>query len=528
MTLTQELCAYRMARCVNFVHKQNQWDRYKPLWTRRVAGLFVASVGGAAPAKDRPPQNYPSRRLVEADALFARPQPDPKPSMGSALPIVPMAFSASNEFWDSTGNPKSRIGLLDWPYEPQAARAGLQEDSSASNAPVPCLSGRLGRHGPRAYRVRCRTLSDPARDRRSLANESIEPARGRRRKAVNLLDIERRDTKRSFFRFARVSFPRGAGYATGGKNPEGHRQCISWGLNFVTIAACYLSPEGVVLGADSASTYIFPSGPHHFNYGQKLYEISREPETGTLGIVTWGLGGLALGSYRTLIAMLSDDFLSSAPATVEEAAIRWVDVLWPAYSTSLDNEIKKCAALGGKLAFDPTQAPDPTRRTIFEEFELTNLKNQLVAGFCIGGYTLPAREPCAFEIVVDPLKGKPVPQRLPPAQSLWGVPAIINRIIKGCGDEVRDAIIATKKWNGTAAELDAVISQYKIAHPQTVPIREAVDFIHVCLLTTVKAMKFSAQPRVCGGPIEVAVITTDRPFRWVQHKSWNAAIRETD
>jgi hypothetical protein len=60
----------------------------------------------------------------------------------------------------------------------------------------------------------------------------------------------------------------------------------------VTIAACYVSPEGIVLGADSASTYAFPTGHHHFNYGQKLFEIGTES---TLGIVTWGLGGLALG-----------------------------------------------------------------------------------------------------------------------------------------------------------------------------------------------------------------------------------------
>jgi 20S proteasome alpha/beta subunit len=38
----------------------------------------------------------------------------------------------------------------------------------------------------------------------------------------------------------------------------------------VTIAVCYISPEGVVLGADSTTTY----APHiHFNNSQKLFEI---------------------------------------------------------------------------------------------------------------------------------------------------------------------------------------------------------------------------------------------------------------
>lgn len=70
----------------------------------------------------------------------------------------------------------------------------------------------------------------------------------------------------------------------------------------MTIAACYLSPEGVVFGADSTSTYNFTNGRHHFNYGQKIFEISDSPETGTLALVTWGLGGLSVGSYRTLVA----------------------------------------------------------------------------------------------------------------------------------------------------------------------------------------------------------------------------------
>jgi hypothetical protein len=39
-------------------------------------------------------------------------------------------------------------------------------------------------------------------------------------------------------------------------------------------------------------------------------------------------------------------------------------------------------------------------------------------------------------------------------------------------------------------------------------------------------MKFSHMAPVCGGPVEVAVITTDRRFRWVRHKRFDAAIEE--
>jgi len=48
----------------------------------------------------------------------------------------------------------------------------------------------------------------------------------------------------------------------------------------MTIAACYLSSEGLVLGADSTST-MFVQGPgpnasgndHHYNFAQKIFQI---------------------------------------------------------------------------------------------------------------------------------------------------------------------------------------------------------------------------------------------------------------
>jgi hypothetical protein len=213
---------------------------------------------------------------------------------------------------------------------------------------------------------------------------------------------------------------------------------------------------------------------------------------------------------------------------VLDVANRWIAQFWPVYSVSLATQIALYRVLAAKSPLDPNQPPNPQRRTLQEELQYQQFRDQLVVGFCIGGYVLPNRTPAAFEIIFDPLKGQPTPTQLPPAQSLWGVPAMINRLIKGCGDEVRDAIIASGKWSGTQQELDATIAPHRLAHPPTVPIREAVDFIHACLFTTEKAMKFSPHPRLCGGPIEIAVITTDRKFRWVLHKKWDAAIKEAE
>jgi hypothetical protein len=93
----------------------------------------------------------------------------------------------------------------------------------------------------------------------------------------------------------------------------------------------------------------------------------------------------------------------------------------------------------------------------------------------------------------------------------------------GCDDELKATLIKSGKWTGTPAELDALLQQHHLLTP-LLPIRDALDFVHGCIASTIKALKFSAFAQTCGGPIELAVITTDRHFRWV--RQWDAAINE--
>lgn len=299
----------------------------------------------------------------------------------------------------------------------------------------------------------------------------------------------------------------------------------------MTIAMCYQSPEGLVLGADStASTIVSPSpgqtGYHYFNHHQKLYELG---ENSTVGVLTWNLGNVGPRSYRTLFALLDDDIRKKHPKDVAEIASRWAGLFWNEYSTSafLAPHLQRCKQLNGKKPFDPNAStPDPTARTKDEEDEFQNLKRNLVAGFCIAGYWLPIREASAFEVIFDPLAGKPSPLQLPPLSwKCWGAPNMIMRLINGYDDNVKAGLLASGKWNGTPADLDNLLSQHALAHP-LLPIRDAIDFVHACIYSTVKGMKFSNFFQICGGPIELAVVTSDRRFRWVRHKVWDAAISE--
>lgn len=295
----------------------------------------------------------------------------------------------------------------------------------------------------------------------------------------------------------------------------------------LTIAACYRSPEGIVLGADSTTTF----GNRFFNHTQKVFEIG---EDSTLGLVMWGLGGLGQQSYRTLTALLGDDLKANPPADVLAVANRWRDLLWAEYQASAFLAPLKAIllALHQKPAFDPNAggAVDPNARTKDEEDQYAALKRDLVSGTCVAGYVLPDRKLKAYQVMIDPLATGPTVEHAgdetqTATWNFWGAPNMIVRLIFGIDADLKQSIVASPHWNGTAADLDALAAQAALSHP-LIPIRDAVDFVHSCICSTIKALKFSSLAPTCGGPIELAVITSDRKFRWVRHKGWDTAITE--
>lgn len=288
----------------------------------------------------------------------------------------------------------------------------------------------------------------------------------------------------------------------------------------MTIAACYLSSEGVVLGADSTST-LYVSGPsaavagglHHLNYAQKIFEIG---EHSTLGITMWGMGSVGDLSHRTIIARFADQLVNNPVHSVQEAAERFAGFFWTEYTTRLAAAIAAFASLHA----NPSRTPD-------EEENYEDLSSGLSGGFCIGGHIPENREPGASEIVYSPeLLAAPVPTPLNRGNtSFWGCPSFMNRLMYGIDFGSLGDILASKKWGGTDQELYDIILARRLAQPSSLPLREAVDWIHAVIYTTIKAMKFSHHLPICGGPIEIAVMSSDRRFRWVKHKNFDEALR---
>jgi hypothetical protein len=296
----------------------------------------------------------------------------------------------------------------------------------------------------------------------------------------------------------------------------------------MTIAMCYMSPEGVVLGADSTSSHFSP-GFHHYDYNQKLFELG---ERSTLAMLTWGLGGLGSTSHRTLFSNLSDELTANPPSSVMDAAATWTDQFWvehQSYSSTPEaiQLLARCKALDAKTAFvKGTSNPPPTARTEAEEREYQTIIGLFFVGFCIAGRAPGNRLLEAVSVLFHPLRGKPVPIAQPMNSfSFWGAPNMIKRLVWGYDEELEASILSSNKWAGSASELRALLDQQRLQHGP-LPIREAIDFVHSCIYSTIKGIKFSNREQICGGPIEIGVVTSDRPFRWVMHKDMDAAITQ--
>jgi hypothetical protein len=281
----------------------------------------------------------------------------------------------------------------------------------------------------------------------------------------------------------------------------------------MTIAACYLSPEGVIFGADSTTTFPNPQGAgRHYNYAQKIFQVGDEGST--LAVVMWGMAGQGTLSYRTLIAQFAENNRHQPTNTLLDVASRFGQFFWNEYTTRQAQQIQRFQ----QLAVQPQLTPD-------EQKERDMLLQALSGGFCLGGNLFHDRTPQAFEITYNPVLPAPGIQPLSMDQlRFWGVPNLIMRLFLGIDPELFTTILQSGHWMGTPADLSNLINPKRLSPPGSLPLREAIDWVHASVYSTIKALKFSQLSPVCGGPVEIVVISTDRPFRWVCHKKLDAAV----
>lgn len=270
----------------------------------------------------------------------------------------------------------------------------------------------------------------------------------------------------------------------------------------MTIAAAYLTSEGVALAADSTIT--IGSVLQLMNHNQKVFEVG---EDSCFGLCTFGAGIVGVTSHRSIAALLRDwiDGQPSPPTTEDVAA--------------------QLATLVKSLS--PTSAQIPAGA-------------QFQVGYYLGGRDPGTRTPRCFRISVSADHANPPAESIAPlgiGAQFSGQPMTFNRVFLGIDPQLQQLLRANLAQlvspnNPTAFEsqfdtvIQALIPRFAAQGYTDLPIRDAIDYLHAMLHVTVKTMKFKYGVPACGGPIELGFITTDRNFRWVLHKSFDSAIHE--
>jgi len=265
----------------------------------------------------------------------------------------------------------------------------------------------------------------------------------------------------------------------------------------MTIAAAYLTSEGIVFGTDSTTTISNQQGVTQlFNYAQKIFEVG---ENSRLGICTWGSGSLAGVSHRTVIAKLADEL-----------------------------DLKKVKVRDAANVF---------RKIVIDKYQ--DGKNIGFVGYLLGGWDPETHFPECYKLIFDGANiSKPEPFVIGQA-NFFGNPEFFSRVFHGFDNRIPGNLLYELKKMKLGIEEDKLEKALNGAFVKAVaplaaigfrdlPVREAIDFVHMYLHVTIKAFKFRFGPPVCGGPIEIAFISTDRKFRWVLHKEFARAIYEQE
>ena len=269
----------------------------------------------------------------------------------------------------------------------------------------------------------------------------------------------------------------------------------------MTIATGLLAHDGVVLGADSTVTVSDAQGRmrHLFAGGQKVFQLGMDRHYGFLLF-----GPLAFGtrSYRDLLVEF-DASLGPDNPPLRELAERFLAFAWERWPDATDDPDLEFPASPG-------------------------------TGLMIGGIGDSDRR-CSFAYLHSMVKEADDRQALlhitqPGGFIFDGCPSPASRLVYGFDDVAWSIVSPFIPGDQQQAILDQLQapSEFRAAPSPTLPLRDALDYVHWIVYSTIKYYKFTELPTVCGGKVELACVTSDRGFRWITHKSLDWSIGDVE
>jgi len=254
--------------------------------------------------------------------------------------------------------------------------------------------------------------------------------------------------------------------------------------------------DGVVLGADSASTYSGVNGDYVNSYfnAEKLFNLAKGLP---IGVVTCGLGGLA------------DRSISSH---MKDLRSKVCDTTLPKYY--LDPQ-----------SFTVGDAAASLRAYFYEDLYSSaipkNPKSPVMI-FMVAGYSAGSRNAEVWQVTIqeggtcDPAVPI-IPASQPCGAQPQGITEACYRLLFGWSPQILDRLKAAGIPEADAITL--LTAAEPMIHP-TMPLQDAIDFVDYLAEVTCGYVRFAPGPAVVAKPIDTAAITPHEGFRWIHRKHY--------
>lgn len=257
----------------------------------------------------------------------------------------------------------------------------------------------------------------------------------------------------------------------------------------MSIGLVIKGPEGLVLAAESRVTLeAQPHGtrapiPVSFDNVRKVLQFATNS---FVGVVTYGVGGIGLRSVYSFIPEFESTLPKGQRLSIHEFSQRLSCFFMQQWTT----------------AMPPTYQGPP----------LT---------LVVGGYDdgAPYGRVYLMEIPNAPT---PVENNPTPGFGItWGGQReIVDRLLRGYDTRAIDIAKTTLNLSRRQVQqLEQALGPLQMAIPiQILPLQDCIDLAILFIRTTIEAQRLTVGIRGCGGPIDIATITGQEGFKFVQEK----------
>ncbi len=262
----------------------------------------------------------------------------------------------------------------------------------------------------------------------------------------------------------------------------------------MTIVLALKVGDGLVLGADSASTVTTRNGYHnsYFN-AEKLFNLDRRLP---LGLLTFGLGGLAGRSVSSHVKDLRE-------ALADAFDSRHLDV--SSYSVG--------------------RAAELVREHFFEGLYKPTIEageDAPAMGFIVAGFSAGVRTGEVWTVTINRGGTCDEPRCVVPASQMVGFhvegqPEAVHRLLLGWAPEILTRLIQVG-----VPEQDArvLLNATRPLIDSTMPLQDAIDLVDYLVEVTCGFVRFEPGLATVAKPIDTAAITPHEGFRWIHRKHY--------